>query len=236
VIARTKAHIMDEQQAAAHSLIKLARPFIVRQDRDGLAAKLRESWSADCLTLFLSSPNVEVVKTAAYCLGLIGCMDDSPALVELLGDDQPLISDTAEDALWSIWFRAGGPIGQAVLYRIARSIEQGETGTAAPMLTELIRSYPNFAEAHHQRAQAHYLNAEYPSALRDARRATDLNPSHFAAFSLLGHCHSVLGRYDDALHAYREALRIHPRMAGVRDSIQQVRSRILSTGSTPVTV
>lgn len=227
---------MDEQQAAAHCLIKLARPFIIKQDRDGLVEKLREAWSADCLKLFLTSPDIEVVKTAAYCLGLIGTMDDSEALIELLGDDQPLIADTAEDALWSIWFRAGGPIAQAVLYRISRSIDDGEADSAAPMLTELIRSYPNFAEAHHQRGQAHYLNGEYPSALRDARRATELNPCHFAAFALLGHAHSGLGRYDDALHAYREALRIYPRMAGVRDSLQQVRSRISPTGGAPVPV
>src|SRR5262249_28574306 len=106
---------MDEQQAAAHSLIRLARPFIISQDRDGLAEKLGHVWSADCLKLFLNSLDVDVVKTAAYCLGLIGTMSDSPALVELLGDGQPLIADTAEDALWSIWFRAGGPIAQTVL-------------------------------------------------------------------------------------------------------------------------
>ena len=221
-----KAHLMDEEKVAAHALVSIAAPFIIKQDRDGLAEKLRESWSPDCLRLLLTSPDLEVVKTAAHCLGLVGDMDDSPALTDLLGHEHPLVVDMAEDALWSIWFRAGGPIGQAVLYRIARSIREGDTKNSATMLTELIKSSPSFAEAHHQRGQAHYLLAEYTSTLRDARRAAELNPCHFASFALMGHAQSGLGRYEEALKAYREALRIYPRMAGIRDSIQQVRSRL----------
>jgi len=227
---------MDETQVAAQSLIALAAPFIKREDRDGLAEKLRESWTADCLKLLLNSPDVETARTAAYCLGLIGKMPDSASLVDLLGHEELLIVDRAEDALWSIWFRAGGPIAQAVLYRIARSLREGETRTSSALLTELIKSYPTFAEAHHQRGQAHYLMSEYSAALRDARRATELNPLHFAAFALLGHAQSSLGRYEESLMAYREALRIYPRMPGVRESIQHVRNRLAAIGRTAAPV
>jgi tetratricopeptide (TPR) repeat protein len=153
-------------------------------------------------------------------------MSAGPALAGLLGHDNLLIVDAAENALWAIWFREGGPVARAVLYRIDQGIQTQRTENVTAMITELIRAYPAFAEAYHQRAQAHYLDSEFSSALRDARRAHELNPLHFAALALTGHCLALLGRYQDALKTYREVLKIYPKMAGIRESMRAIRSRL----------
>jgi len=216
---------MDEQRAAVRRLLDLARPFLDSRDHDGLSEALRKSWSPDCLTLLLKDRDDDVVAVSAVCLGLIGDISAGPALAGLLGHENLLIVDAAENALWAIWFRDGGPVARAVLYRLAQGVQERRTEKVTAMLTELVRSQPTYAEAFHQRAQAHYLDNEFASALRDAKRAFELNPLHFAALALSGHCYAVLGRYQDAIKTYREVLRIYPKMPGIRDSMREIRER-----------
>ncbi len=222
---------MDEQRFAGQRLLQLVGPFLERQDRAGLAAALEGGWSPECLALLLEDPDWSVVRAAAVCLGLVGEAEAGPALAKLLAYDDPVVVEAAEDALWRIWFRAAGPLPQAVLSRIAKSIREGETENVAPMLTELIRSHPTFAEAHHQRSQAHYLRGAYDETLRDARRAFELNPLHFGALANMAHSYAALGHYAEALKAYREVLALHPHMPGIRSSIRQVRERLGQTVS-----
>jgi tetratricopeptide (TPR) repeat protein len=214
---------MNERDIAGRKLLELVAPFVERDDRTGLAESLKQSWSPECLALLLDSPDPRVVRAAIEGLALIGHMGTASALADLLHDENADLVDTVEDALWSIWFRAGGRVGNAVLAKIAESIEASETENVVALLTELIRSQPTFAEAYHQRAQAHYLENNYEAALRDARRAVHLNPNHFSAVSVEGHSHAAMGRFSHALEAYNRVLRIHPRMYGIRAAIRRLR-------------
>jgi tetratricopeptide (TPR) repeat protein len=217
---------MDEQMVAGARLVELAKPYVDRADMEGLARQLEARWSPDCLALLLENGDALVARLAAIGLGLIGDMPCCSALAKALHHDDPTVVLAAEDAMWSIWFRAGGSLGQAVLVKIAESIKARTIEDAVPMLNGLVRKLPTFAEAYHQRSQAHYLNGEYPQALRDARRASELNPWHFAAVANQAHSLAALGRMQEALGAYRHVLRLHPRMPGIRESIRCVRERL----------
>ena len=214
---------MDHWTLAGRRLLALARPFLAREDHSGLAAALQDTWSAECLALFLDSQECELVRTAAICLGLTGDSATCPRLAALLHHDDSTVVSAAESALWSIWFRAGGSLGHAVLSRIARSIHERDADNAVPLLTELIRVQPGFAEAFHQRSQAHYLSGAYEQSLRDARHACRLEPQHFAALATQGHCLTALGRLPEAMRVYQSVLRLHPRMPGIRRSIRRIR-------------
>jgi tetratricopeptide (TPR) repeat protein len=222
-------HLKDEDRVAARQLLRLAGPYLRRRDHDGLAARLSEGWSPECLTLLLESDESDVVETALICLGLFSDTTVAPAIARCLHHVDQLVASAAENALWSIWFRAGGPMAQAALARIARSIKAGETENVVSMLTELIRAYPNYAEAHHQRSQAYYLQGAYDFALRDARRAVALNPLHFGAQANEAHALAALGRSREALDAYRAAFRLHPTMPGIREAIDHLRERFFAT-------
>lgn len=214
---------MDEQRYAGLRLVQLASPFLERKDRAGLAEALEGTWSSECLALLLSDGDSAVVRAAAICLGLVGEMEDGPALAKLLQHADAVIVEVAEDALWSIWFRAGGSLGQAVLSKIAQAIREEQTENVVGMLTALIGAQKDYAEAYHQRSQAHYLRGAYDEGLRDARRAVELNPLHFGALANLAHCLAALGRYPEALEGYRQVLSLHPRMPGISSSIRQIR-------------
>lgn len=218
---------MDQANVVGRRLVDLVRKSASAPAQ--LIASLSESWSADCLRLQLASNEGDVVGAAAKALGLVGSTDDLPALVRILHHEDASLQRIAEEAMWSIFFRAGGDLAQAVLSRIAASIGQGETENALPLLTELIRTHPTYAEAYHQRAQAHYLADRYDPALRDAKRTVRLNPHHFEAIALQGHCLGALGRWADAVQLYQGALRINPRMTAVRRAMRGVRNRSAAT-------
>lgn len=217
---------MDQQRAVGLRLLDLARPFLDQKDHDGLAARLAEEWSPDCLVLLLSNHDYEIVEVAARCLGLTGGMSHARSIAALLRHEEPTVVSAAEIALWNIWFRDGGELARRMLYKIAISLNDGETENIVPILTDLIRQRPTYAEAFHQRAQAQFLQENYAAALKDARRALQFNPLHFSAMALCGHCLSCLGRLEEALNAYREALEIHPSLSDIRTAIQRIRRRL----------
>lgn len=214
---------MDQANVVGRRLVDLVRKGASAPAQ--LIATLNENWSADCLRLQLSSGEADVVEAAAKALSLVGSTADLPALAKVLHHEEASRQRAAEEAMWSIFFRAGGDLAQAVLSRIAVSIGNGDTENVIPLLTELIRTHPTYAEAYHQRAQAHYLADRYDPALRDAKRAVRLNPHHFEAVALQGHCLGALGRWADAVQHYQAALRINPRMTAVRRAMRGVRSR-----------
>ncbi len=221
-------HPRDEDRVAARRLLRLARPYLQRRAHDRLAARLSEEWSPECLILLLEIDEPRVVETALVCLGLIGTADVAPVVADRLRHDHPRVVAAAEDALWSIWFRDAGPMAQAALARIAQSIRLGQAQNVIPMLSELIRAYPDYAEAYHQRSQAYYLLGCYDFALRDARLATRLNPLHFGALANQAHALAALGRSQEALDAYRAVHRLHPTMCGVPEAIKCLRDHLLA--------
>lgn len=217
---------MDGEQIVGLRLVELAKPYLKRDDKDGLARRLTDEWSPECLEPLLDSEDNDVVRVAVIGLGLIGQMAICRRLAALLHHSADLVSAAAEEALWSVWLRDGGAVGQAVLLRIAESIRAGRIENVVPMLTELIRARPMYAEAYHQRSQAYYLENSYQFALRDARRAFELNPWHFGALANQAHSLAALGRLPEALEKYGAVSELHPRMPGIRESIERLRERL----------
>jgi len=220
---------MDESAHAGRRLIQFFDTWRGRA-RDDLAASLADQWSPECLARLLDSPERRVVCAAAQAIGLIGRLSDQERLAALLHHADPSVAQSAEDAMWSLWFRDGGPIACAVLTRLARSVDRGDTENVIPLLNDLIRTHPTFAEAFHQRSQVYYLDGAHEESLRDARRAVALNPLHFAALATLGHCHAALGRFSEAIRIYDQVLRIHPAMSGIRQTLQAVRGQRIPAG------
>ena len=60
--------------------------------------------------------------------------------------------------------------------------------------------------------------------MADCRRTLRLNGHHFGALAGLAHSYASLGQLDRALNAYHHALRVHPRLEGIRQSISQIRA------------
>jgi len=198
------------------------RPLIERRDTDTLIAHLARAWPHDRLTALLGCRHEDAAKTALVCLSLIGTMADCPAVAGILHHDDEAAASFAEFALWSIWFRAGDRQANVALNRAVQLISQNRYAAAAERLTKLIVRCPEFAEPYNQRATTRLLQDYYTQAIEDGRQVLQLNPYHFGAMVSLGHCYAAQGRFRPALHMYRAALHVHPRMQGIQELIQQI--------------
>lgn len=131
-------------------------------------------------------------------------------LLEDLKDLEPKVRDRATQALWERWFWQKGVTGLEQLQRSQVLLEAGETESAERLLTQLIESLPDFAEAWNRRAVLYYTQHDYSKALYDCEMTLRLMPFHFGALHGLGLCHAALGNYGAAVQAFHRALEVQP--------------------------
>ena len=82
-------------------------PPLVAGDLPSVIARLRGNWPPERLVELTASPLEATARLAARCLGLTGSMEHCKQVAALLGHADEQVAAAAEDALWSIWMRAG---------------------------------------------------------------------------------------------------------------------------------
>lgn len=120
------------------------------------------------------------------------------------------VREQATAELWRIWFAQKGELGLELLRRAHFLLEVGEIDQAEAILTDIIHTHPDFAEAWNRRAVLYYSQKAYAQSKRDCEKAVELNPYHFGAWHGLGLCLASLGKYLEAIQAFRQALAIQP--------------------------
>ncbi len=116
----------------------------------------------------------------------------------------------ATSELWQLWFTEKGEIGRELLRRSQSFLDQGNFQKAEALLTETIENYPDFAEAWNRRAVLYFSLERYEQAQQDCEQVIQLIPYHFGALHGLGLCLLALGKYPDAIAAFRQALEVQP--------------------------
>jgi len=180
-------------------------------------------YSEGTLQRLLGSAEAEVRQAAVVALGMCGSLTMSQALTRMLHDDDPSVRQFADDALWSIWFRADEPENIDALQRLMRRI--ADESHPAEILAEfevLLQKSPKFAEAYNQRAIFHFRRGDFLRAIADCQKTLQLNPYHFGAASGLAQCFMKQRKYHAALRTYRRALRLNPNLDGIRETIESL--------------
>ncbi|MBD1837625.1 tetratricopeptide repeat protein [Coleofasciculus sp. FACHB-64] len=132
------------------------------------------------------------------------------SLLEDLKNPDETVRYEATAELWRVWFHQKGVVGFELLGRSQAMLEAGELAKAEALLTDLIETQPNFAEAWNRRAVLYYILREYKKALQDCQMVVKLIPFHFGALHGMGLCHIALEDYSAAIQAFRQALEIQP--------------------------
>lgn len=187
-----------------------------------LAERVRAHWEAGDVRRLLGHDETDVRCAAALVLGLIGGREDREALARALHDRDCRVSQMAEHALWSIWFRSGAA-------KAAEPFQQGLALLARNKYEGAIRSFRRataldsaYAEAFNQCAIAHYFLGQWREAIADCCRAIRLEPLHFGAIVGMGHCYAQLGDAVRAVRCYRRALGINPLLEGLSNAIEDL--------------
>ncbi len=79
-----------------------------------------------------------------------------------------------------------------------------------PILDDIVKRLPNWAEGWNKRATMLYIMGEHDRSLADIERVLALEPRHFGALAGIGLIRMDKGEYREALAALRKALAINP--------------------------
>lgn len=169
------------------------------------------------LIRLLDNKIAETRKAALFALGLLGTMEANSPMARLLHDGDNDVVDMATASLWNLWFRADSEENNTELQKATRIRDREK---ALECMTNLINKAPDFAEALNQRAIVYFRMKQYEDSIADCQRALDLNPWHFGAQVGMAQSFMKMKKHRSALKAFRNTLKIHPRMEGVADAIR----------------
>ncbi len=96
---------------------------------------------------------------------------------------------------------------------------------ALPILDQLVKDQPDFAEAWNRRATLYYLQGRYEESLSDIDHVLALEPRHFGALSGKGAVLRSMGRDAEALASMKEAIAVDPFIAGLSDAIKEMQKK-----------
>ena len=187
---------------------------------------LNANYSEADLVTYLHSKDALLGRAAGAALRLIGTPEVIPALVEALKNDDPGTRYNAEYALWEIWSHSGDDAVDAMLKDGKNLLKNEAYQQAVERFTTVIEAAPSFAEGYNQRAIAYFMLEEWSKAIRDCKQTISLNPDHFGAFAGMGHVYVRLGKIDEAIAAYKQALVINPNLISIAEAILRLRSQI----------
>src|SRR6185369_187291 len=149
-----------------------------------------------------------------------GGMADQPLLLGRLRDNDDLVRELAEQALWLLWSRSGDAGVDRLLAAGIEQMQSARLEEAIATFSEIIRRKPAFAEGWNKRATAYFLAGDYRRSLADCDEVIKRNPYHFGALSGYGQIYTRLEQYEKAIAWWRRALQVNPNMEGVEDNIE----------------
>jgi tetratricopeptide (TPR) repeat protein len=200
----------------------------LRRALEKFRQKTAARYSEGTLHRLLASSDVRARRAALLALGMLGTMKSSNAAVAaMLHDDDRGVCQLAIDALWSMWFRADTEANNQELHRL---VDLRDRRKKRAGLDALIAKAPEFAEAYNQRALFHFQAKEWHKAIADCEQVLKMNPYHFGAASGMARCYMELGRHRAALKAFRNALRINPKMEEVEEAVRALENALGEEG------
>jgi tetratricopeptide (TPR) repeat protein len=136
--------------------------------------------------------------------------DEKAHLLKLLHSTDPDIRDEATQRLWQVFYGEAGSEAELRVLQADQAMESGQYEQARMWLDALVADFPSFAEGWNRRATLRHLRREYADSLADCEVVVRLQPSHFGAWHGMGLNYMALGKYIEAIAAFKRALEIQP--------------------------
>ncbi len=160
----------------------------------------------------LHSPDSRDRREGLGRLAEVGTPEDVPFMLQLLHDEDRLVSGMAEQALWGLWLRSNDLSVNHTFQNSIALIQQKEIEQAISKLDEIIAYKPEFAEAWNKRGDAYSHLGDLDHALADCRQAIRLNPYHFGAMQSCGEIWLERADARRSAEYFRRALDLNPHL------------------------
>ena len=144
----------------------------------------------------------------------------------LLEAPDPGAAQEVAAGIWQIWFETDDAAVRILMKDAAGAMGRGDARTAMRAYDQVVAIAPGFAEGWNMRATLNYMIGAYESSLADIEKTLMLEPRHFGALSGRGLVYTELKDWELALHAFEQALKVHPRMPGARISAEAIRQTL----------
>jgi tetratricopeptide (TPR) repeat protein len=158
----------------------------------------------------------EALRTGAY--------DRAEALLLEAAEAQPRSAEVLRQ-LGGVFLARGRPLNAAVALKKAEALEPldepsrftlvmsyvalGRRGWARPELARLVEAAPANPLYPYWVARLDYDDGQYATAVTGLRRSLELDPGFMRAHDNLGLCYEALGRFDEAVRSWEEAIRLN---------------------------
>ncbi len=140
------------------------------------------------------------------------------AQLQSTGDQAEAVA--IQESIWGLWFQSEDATVTRWMRKGNIALNQGRLDEALAAFERVVREAPEFAEGWNRRATLHYLMGSYAASVRDVERTLALEPRHFGALSGLGLINLRLGQNDQAIKAFREALKVNPHLTGAKANLE----------------
>lgn len=165
-----------------------------------------------CLVM---APNSRADQHASELPALLGSLAKAPSAAA---------AEVIEQKIWALWFEAPDKKAEALFKAGREAGEQGDMQQALAQYTELVQSFPDFAEGWNQRAIVRFMQGDLDGALEDVAQTLKLEPRHFGALSGRGQCYLHMQRLPEALRALEAAQAINPWADSVNKQVEMLRA------------
>ncbi|MGF1639328.1 MAG: hypothetical protein ACFCUO_00100 [Rhodospirillales bacterium] len=130
-----------------------------------------------------------------------------------------------EDRIWETWIDHPDPAAAAAMGAAIAAIAARRDDEARPLLDDLVRRQPLWAEAWNKRATLHFLCRRDAESAADIRRTLELEPRHFGALAGFARICLRHGETAAALVAFQAALAVNPHAAMIRIAVEELARR-----------
>ena len=153
-----------------------------------------------------------------------GDYERAEALLLEAAEAQPRSAEVLRQ-LGGVFLARGRPLNAAVALKKAEALEPldepsrftlvmsyvalGRRGWARPELARLVEAAPANPLYPYWVARLDYDDGQYATAVTGLRRALELDPGFMRAHDNLGLCYEALGRFDEAVRSWEEAIRLN---------------------------
>jgi len=131
-----------------------------------------------------------------------------------------------EDKIVQIWQQAPCESSSETIHQVKRAMQSKQHTEALTLLYYLLERLPQFAEAWHLKALAHYERGELRLSLDHNKEALKHEPRHFRALSQQARIFMLIGDYRAALKCFERLAVIYPKRKSLSDRILQLRAQL----------
>ena len=137
-------------------------------------------------------------------------MEDVKKLLSDLHSKAPELRNSATMALWDFWYFEAGEVAETYIRKGEDLMSLDKFEEAQSHFEKVIKTYPEFAEAHNKLATVLFLLGDYKNSVNECKVTLKMNPHHFGAWHGMGLCLFKLARYSEAIESFKSALEIQP--------------------------